>query len=205
MIITRVEKVNKSKFKIYIDEEYQFVLYQRDLYVYGIEEGDEIQEDLYHKILKETVIRRGKQKALDLLKLMDRTEAELRSKLRQADYASAVVEHIMEYIHGFSYLNDARYALNYVRNHKESKSRTILLMELKQKGVSRDLIQVAFDEEYTEVDDENTAIKKQIEKKVRNLDEMTDDQRKKVTNYLLRKGFSYELIKRHLKCIGDDM
>lgn len=204
MIISRIEKVNKVKYKIYIEEEYQFILYQRDLYVYDLEEGNEIDDALYHRILTETVIRRGKQKAMDLLKLMDRTDFELRNKLSKAGYATPIVEHIMNYINGYKYINDARYAENYIRNYKEIKSKTILKMELKMKGVSRELIQEAFDAQYNEGEDDELAIKKLIAKKVRNLNDMTESDYKKVMNFLLRKGFSYDQIKRNLKVSYDD-
>ena len=98
MIVTKIEPVDKTKYKIYIDEEYQFILYQKDIYIYDLKEGNEISDIDYQTILVDTVIRRGKQKALALLKYMDRTEAELVSKLKQSGYAMPIIELIIKYV-----------------------------------------------------------------------------------------------------------
>ncbi len=198
MIVTKIEPVDKTKYKIYIDEEYQFILYQKDIYIYDLKEGNEISDIDYQTILVDTVIRRGKQKALALLKYMDRTEAELVSKLKQSGYAMPIIELIIKYVKSYRYIDDLRYAINYVKSRKESKSKTVLLMELKQKGVPKEYIDQAFYEEYNEGLDEEIAILKHISKKVKDLNNITEEEKVKVSSYLYRKGFSYDTIKRHL-------
>lgn len=198
MFVTKIEPVDKTKFKIYIDDEYQFILYQKDIYIYDLKEGKEISDIDYQTILVDTVIRRGKLKALALLKFMDRTEAELVSKLKLAGYAMPIVDLIITYVKSYHYIDDLKYAINYVKSRKEVKSKTVLVMELKQKGIPKDYIDQAFYEEYNEGIDEEIAILKHISKKVKDLNNITEEEKAKVSSYLYRKGFSYDTIKRHL-------
>ena len=72
MKITDIEKLPRKKNKIFIYGEYAFMLYDKDLALYHIdadsEGGDgtecEISEQLYDRIMKETVLRRAHQKML---------------------------------------------------------------------------------------------------------------------------------------------
>ena len=88
MLITRLEKVSKSKVRVYIDGDYGFFLYQKDMERYQLMEDEEIQMSLYEEIIEDMVLPRAKQKALSLLKVMDHTEAELRRKLSRNEYPS---------------------------------------------------------------------------------------------------------------------
>ena len=56
MRVTAVEKLKQKKNKVFIDDEYAFMLYDRDLALYHIEEEAEISDVQYEKILKESII-----------------------------------------------------------------------------------------------------------------------------------------------------
>ena len=57
MIVTRVEPLTKTKFRIYIDEHPAFVLYQGEVKRYHLAESREITEDIYQKIRSEIVLK----------------------------------------------------------------------------------------------------------------------------------------------------
>lgn len=198
MIITTVEEIDKSKFKIYIDWEYHFILYKQDIKRYNISEGIELSDMEYRTVLEETVLRRGKQKALALLKYMDRTEAELILKLKQGGYTDSIVDEIIYYVKSYHYVDDFRYASTYIRYKKENKSKLQLKMELKQKGISSEIIKEVIEKEYSEDEDENLAILKAIGKKTKDINNLDIEEKAKLTRYLYRKGFNVELIKKYV-------
>lgn len=74
MIITKLESGLQKKVRVYIDNEYVFLLYANDIRRYKLEEGMELTKEQYMRIIDETIFRRAKQKALAILKRMDRTE-----------------------------------------------------------------------------------------------------------------------------------
>ena len=73
---------------------------------------------------------------------MDRTEAQLREKLLNAEFAPALVEQAVAYVKSYGYLDDERYVRNYIEYRKDQKSRRQLEQELRfKKGVHSELIQ----------------------------------------------------------------
>lgn len=201
MIITKLEDIGKGKVKVYINDEYHFLLYRKDIQIYGIKENECISDTLYEDIMVNTVIRRAKQKAFAILKTMDRTEQELSAKLKQAYYTEDVIIKVIEFMKSYHYIDDGRYAANYVYHKKNSKSKRQLQMELVQKGITQDIIEEAFSQEY---ENEETAIQKAINKKYKDVTNLTKEEKLKLTMYLYRKGFQMNLIKKYVTGIDID-
>ena len=195
MKVTKIEAVTKTKFKIEIDEEFAFVLYKGELSQYGIRVEEEITEEIYHRIRKEVVLKRAKLRAMHLLTDMARTEAGLRQKLKQAMYPEDIVEEALQYVQSFGYLDDGRYAENYILSKKSSKSRREIYASLCEKGVSRDLIEQAFENCYQ--DGEREAVRQLIKKKRIDIQAASEQELHKLYGYLARKGFRYDDI-RHV-------
>ena len=83
------------------------------------------------EFLQKKIIRR----AMHLLEHMDRTEKGLRDKLRQSDYPEDMIEYAIAYVKSYGYVDDARYARNYIRYRLDQKTRQQLMQELYRKGV----------------------------------------------------------------------
>jgi len=195
MIITQLEELEKGKVKVYIDEEYHFLLYKKDIKVHHLEENEVISDIIYEDIVVNTVLRRAKQKAIAILKFMNRTEQELIIKLRQADYTDSIITNVIDYVKSYHYIDDARYAVDFIRSKKDSKSKRQLQTELMQKGISKEHLEQAFYEEYI---DEDIAVQKAIAKKNKNLENMTKEEKLKLSSYLYRKGYQLDLIKKYI-------
>ena len=118
MVVTKVEMLTKIKYKVYLDEEFAFVLYKGELSHYRIVEGNLLEEDTVQEILQKVICKRAKLRAMHLLEDMDRSESALREKLRQGLYPPEAVEAAISYVKSFGYLDDARYAENFVQSRK---------------------------------------------------------------------------------------
>lgn len=195
MLVTKLEELNKGKVKIYIEGEYHFLLYKKDVNTYKLRENKIISDEVYQDIKINTVFRRAKQKALAILKYMDRTEQELYWKLRQAEYTDEIINATIEYVKAYHYIDDERYVLNYIECKKLSKSKRQIEMELARKGISKDNISHAFIEQYV---GEEEAIKKAISKKTKNSENLSYEEKLKLVNYLYRKGFKMDLINKSI-------
>ena len=51
MTVTEITEISKSRRKIWIDEEFAFVLYSGELKTYGIAQDQEMTEEAYHEIM----------------------------------------------------------------------------------------------------------------------------------------------------------
>lgn len=188
MIIAQMDSFGKDKLLITLDEEISFCLYQKEVHHLQLEPGAELTDTLYQEIRKEILIPRARKRTMYLLEKMDRTEAQLREKLRQGRYPEDIIENAIAYVKGFHYVDDLRYAESYVRCYSQSKSRRRLYQELVGKGVPRDLIEQALEEEY-ETEDESAKIVRWLEKKHYSAEEADPKQRQRMYQFLLRKGF----------------
>lgn len=201
MIITRIEVSNKNKVNIYFDGEYSFFLSSKEVQQLNLIEGDELPSAFYEALLEKIILPKAKQKALAILKFMNRTESELRNKLSDAGFPQSIVDKAIQYVDGYGYLDDERLAEAYIRTRKSTKSKLAIKMELMQKGVDSKVIELAFSEEYENEDEEDPeieAIKKAIAKKAKLAEEMDFDSKQKLIASLYRKGFDISKIKQVL-------
>ena len=190
MKVTRLEPVTKTKYKVYLDEQFAFVLYKGELSRYKIKEDAEVSQELMEQIKNEVLVKRAKLRALHLLNYMDRTEQQLRDRLKRDLYPEDIVELAVEYVKSFGYVGDYGYAKRYVESKRTSKSKEEIRAGLIQKGVSKETIQLVLSECYEEQGD-LMAIKNILEKKRFVVDTATDEEKRRMFAYLLRKGFRY--------------
>ena len=183
MIVTKIEPVTKTKFKVYVEEQFAFVLYKGELSRYRIVEEQEITEETFRKIKEEVILKRAKLRALHLLNDMDRTETQLRTKLKQGLYTEDIVEQTIAYVKSFGYIGDASYARRYITSRQKSKSRKEIYAELCRKGIAKEEIDAAM-------------VSALLRKKRFDPENATDKDRQKMYGYLARKGFSYEQIRQ---------
>lgn len=152
-----------------------------------LKEGGYVPMALYQKVLKEILGIRVKKRALFLLERMDRTEQQLYEKLRQSSYPEVCIEEAVAYVKQYHYIDDLKYAKTYVRCQQQKKSRQRLRTDLIKKGVARELIEQALEEEFAS--DEREKIKELLEK--RHYDCACTDRREqqRMYQFLMRRGY----------------
>ena len=123
---------------------------------------------------------------------MDRTRAQLIDKLKEGGYPLYAIEEAIAYIESFHYIDDIRYAQNYISSGIKTKSRKQLSFELERRGVDSQIIKQEL--ENIEVLEEDI-LKEQIKKKYGQLDLTIEKNKLKVFRYFCNKGFSYEKVR----------
>jgi len=112
------------------------------------------------------------------------------------------VEEAIAYVKSYHYIDDERYAETFTRYKKDKMSRQQIKQKLIQKGVSRDLIDSAIEDEYDV--DESVHIRNLLEKKHFSYEQADEGEFRRVYSYLLRRGFRSNDILKEMKCIGTD-
>ena len=136
MIVTEIEDCGSGKRKVYLDGQPVFVLYRGELSGCHIEKDQELPEAVYREIMDEILWKRIRMRCLYLLKSMDRTEYQLRTKLKQNFYPEELIDRVILWLENLHYLDDVRYAESYIRTHGESLSTLQLKQKLMRKGFS---------------------------------------------------------------------
>lgn len=135
---------------------------------------------------------RARKKAMSLLQHMDRTEWELRSKLKKAGFSADSVQDAVEYVRGFHYIDDRRYALRFAEIYCESRSIQRIRQDLQQKHIADEWIELALEEIGY---DDSQALQKAMNKLLCKAEgELSYEEKQKVIAKLYRRGFRIDQI-----------
>lgn len=198
MRIVSIEQENKGQKKIEFENGLELLFYKKEIASFHLEENMEISDSIFDEIYRGILGKRVKKRAMFLLEKMDRSKQQLKDKLKTNDYPQELIEEAVIYVEKFGYLDDKRFAENYIEFRQNNKSRTRLKMELIQKGIDKSIIEEAMDMSYesNEVD----MIKQILTKKRFYEEEMDSDKKRKLYQSLLRKGFKNSDIMHAMKC-----
>lgn len=191
MLITQISEVDKKRMMIHTEEGVTFVLYKGEIRRFDLKEGQELANEVYEEIRTDILIKRARKRAMFLLEKMDRTESQLRNKLRQGFYGEDLIDDAVAYVKKYHYIDDNRYAQTYVRYQKERKSKRQIKMDLMQKGVDREMIEQAIEIEYG-AESEQELIMKWVEKRKYKIGNSDVKEKQKMYQFLMRKGFRSE-------------
>lgn len=185
--VRQYEAVGKGKYRVTFETGVTCLVYRKEAARFSLHGGAFISKQEYEELLEEVVGKRAKKRALHLLEQMDRTEQQLRDKLVANEYPSRCIDEAIAYVKSFHYLDDERYASNYVRFSQEKMSRLQMKQKLMQKGIERILIENAIEEEY--VADEMQQIARLLQKRRYVPGECDEKEFQRTYQYVLRRGF----------------
>lgn len=196
MYVKSLVKLTKGRAKICLAGGADFVLYKKEYENYGIEEESELSLEDYQEICRDILIPRCKKRALHLLEKQDRSEKNLRDKLKEGGYPADIIDIAIDYINDYGYLDDYRMACSHIRFYMDSRSKRRIKQDLMNKGIKPDVIERAIEDEYT--CDETEQIQRLLEKKGYDSDSATYEQKAKMYRFLAGRGYSSESISRVL-------
>ncbi len=199
MLISEIKYLDKGKYSVIFDNDEEILLYRSEIKDLGLEEGFALTEELYEHIIVDVLGQRAKKRAMHILEKRDKTEKQLRDKLKENHYPQKSIDIAIDYVKSFKYLDDERYCYNYISYRIEKKSFQKLKAELMTKGISKELIDETYEELY-----QSSYTKNQIlgllQKKRYNDYSDDKDKRRKIIQSILRKGYTFSQIKAVIDC-----
>lgn len=194
MQIIHTEVIRAKKTKVTFENGIECICYSSEVRKFALYEEQEITEEAYEELMKDYIEKRAKKKAMDLLIRSDKTEKELRDKLKREGFPEFVIDHVITFLNSYHYINEDKYLENYIRYHGKGKSRILLVQELKKKGFDSEKIGHCLEEYY----DEKEELKALIRKKAPDLETMPEKEKEKLLKQLYRKGFSISDIRKEI-------
>ncbi|MBS7008482.1 regulatory protein RecX [Anaerostipes sp.] len=195
MIVTMLEPVGKKQIRVYLDDERYCLLYSGDVRRLGLRQDTELSE-VQKNELDSLLLRRAKLKAMNLLKVSDRTKEEIRMRLKRLELPERCIEGAVSYVEGYHYIDDEAYVRRYIEFKGASKSRLKIKQELSGKGISQELFERIW-EEFGQPEEE--VLREQIKKRIRQKGPVTEENFQKNLAFFARKGFSFHDILEKLK------
>ncbi len=187
-----VQKRNKERVSVFLDGEYAFSLGLNA--ALGLKRGQELSQADIEQLGSEDDVLRAYNHALRLLGYRPRSRVEIERHLRQKGYEAEAIDAAMARLVANRHIDDEAFARSWLNHRERLRPRGArgLSHELRQKGVEREII----DDVLTDLDEETSAWAA-IEGKMhrwRGLDQMAF--RKKITDFLGRRGFAYDAIRK---------
>lgn len=141
---------------------------------------------------------RALEAALRFLNFKPRTEGELHQKLTKLGFSQQVRENTCAYLQSLGLVDDERYTEEWIleRSEKKRSSRKKILYELVSKGISKKLAEERLNQLYPpdlEVDKAAWVAQKFMRN---NQDLSHEEMETKIKNFLFRKGFHGDAIKK---------
>ena len=140
-------------------------------------------------------------KALKFLSYRPRSEKEIRDKLKKKKASEETINKIILRLKENNFINDEEFVKWWIEQRTTFKPRSFRLikMELKQKGVSNDLIEKVIDDLRLTIDDLKSA-KKLIQKRLSRYKNLPREKKfQKIARFLSSRGFDYDIIKEIFK------
>ena len=138
-------------------------------------------------------------RALNSLSFRPRSEKELRDYLEKKKCDDLGIQRIIENLKEHKFLNDEEFVAWWIeqRTIVKPKATRIIKFELKQKGISKELIEEAFEKDLSSDLEKAKAL---IKKRIKRYPNISDKKKiyEKLGRFLASKGFDYEIIKEVL-------
>jgi regulatory protein len=197
----KVQKRNPNRVNVFLDGEFAFGLAR--IAAAWLQVGQVLEDEKIIELQAQDESEKAYQQALKFLSYRPRTETEVRRNLEQHDIAEEVIIEVIDRLRRSGLVDDARFAQAWSENRSEfrPRSRKALAFELRQHGLDGEAIEQAL----SDLDDGELAYRAAIKqsRKLNNLE--WPDFRRKLSDFLARRGFHYEVIVPVVKRVWDGL
>ena len=188
----------KNRFNIYVDEKFSFGLDADTLVKSGLQINQEISQEEIEKLVKENEFVKVYDRVLKFFSFRPRSEKELRDWFKKKQVGEETQKLIYQKLKHLGYLNDEEFAKWWIeqRTTFRPSGTRLLALELRQKGVTREIIDQQLSNLAIKPFSEHDLAKKVAEKKLKSLKHYSYlEQKQKLASALARRGFSWETVK----------
>lgn len=205
--ITKVEvqKNNKKRVNIYVNENFAFACDMELVYRYNLEKDVEIKiEDIREVLIEEEYIS-CKNYTLRILERGYKTEKEIEKKLIEREYSQKTISRVQDFLKEYNFIDDRRYTSMYVKDKIKNEGRNKIKYKLMQKGVAEETIAKTINNVNEE--DEYEGALALCEKKYRILIKRETDSRlikQKIFRFMASKGYDFDLINRIIRKVVNE-
>ncbi|KEI84606.1 recombination regulator RecX [Clostridium botulinum] len=141
-IITKIEvqKRNKDRVNVYIDEEFNFACSSELIYYHNLKKGKVIDENSLNDIIKEDNYIKAKGYALKYIEKSLKTESQVKEKLYLKEYDEDIVNKVIRFLKDYNFIDDDKYCDMYIREKLNIYGRNKIKYTLLNKGVKENIV-----------------------------------------------------------------
>lgn len=199
-VITKIEvqKNKKDRVNVYIDEEYSFSCSMELVYSHELKKNKIVDVDEIKDVVSDDNYIYCKETALKIIERTLKTEKEVEIKLRQKGFEENLIDKAINFLKKYDFVNDNKYIKCYVKEKIKKDGKNKIKYNLMKKGIREDLIEKELNEVNIDKQQYYNTLMELARKKYEILSKKEADKlkvKKKICDYLLRKGYLWEEIK----------
>lgn len=193
-VITKIEEQkNKKRVNIFVDDAFFCGLCKETAVVFRLKVGNIVDENKLTEAIFESEVKMAFDKASEYLGIRMHTKKELFDKLLKKGYEKDVISRAIEKLEEYHYVDDSLFAKQFLMQNS-NYSKRMIENKLKQKGVTSEIVSKTT--EIRDDGDEFALCKKLAEKYAKSKDLSKENAVQKMYASLIRKGFSFENVKK---------
>jgi regulatory protein len=205
------KKRTKEWYLIYLNDGREILSYIDFIVKFKVKVGKQLTEEQIKEMKSESEVILAKEIAYRFISYKPRTLKEVSDKLKAKGFQSDLVSKVVEELRNYGFINDLEYARNFVLNRSRSKTlgELALRRELLSKGISSEIVDEVLSERENLIDEFEIALDlaqgklKQI-KSLKKRKKGRDEYKRRIYEFLLRRGFKLETINRVMREVFDD-
>lgn len=182
------QKKNRSRYNIYIDDEYAFSLSSKAAMT--IHAGQTVDENRLESLKQDDERERAFERCLHYLSFRARSRKEILRYLEKRGFGPEAARSALSRLEDYGYIDDEAFAALWIESRRKGRPRGSFALrhELAEKGVEQQIIDQAL-----AAYDETEAAHHAVSKKAPAWSGLPERERKaKIYNFLKQRGFSFE-------------
>lgn len=197
----RVQKRNPNRVNIFLDGEFAFGVSR--IVAAWLNVGQGITDEKILEIQQDEANEAAFQNALKVISYRPRSIQEVQKKLQENGFDKTVIDLVIRRLTENGLLGDQEFAQAWIENRTvfRPRSQRLMALELRQKGVSDEVVQDAL---ANTLDDETLAYQSAIQyaRRLKGLE--WQEFRKKLGAFLMRRGFTFEIVGPLLRQVWEE-
>lgn len=186
---------NGKRANIFVDGRFKCGLENITVLSSGLKIGQETDDETLEALQLSSEMENAFNKALSYVSLRRRTEKEVRLKLREKGYLNSVIDAATGKLKDYGYIDDTKYAEDYVAMYKSRFGEIRLRAELRRLGIAEKTVNDVLSEL-----DEDEIYQSALSAAEKYL-QSHDFDRPKLSRHLAAKGYSYGVVGRAIRAV----
>ena len=202
----RIERIEASRRRagrvlVFLEDGSCLKITEQELLDFGLRAGDQLDSGALERLKEAAGVSNLKSAAASLIGRRAMSRWELEKKLREKGVSAASARYAAEWLEAIGALNDQEYAALLVRHYSARGYGPARLREkLREKGIPRELWEEALEQAPEEGGQADAFLQSKLRGRVPD-----EKEKRRLTNALLRRGFSWGEIKGAWTRLGDAM
>lgn len=194
----------KRRVNVFLDGKFSFGIDIENMIKFGLKVEKDLSEKEIEKIARESEYQKNLDRLLRFTTMRPRSEKEIENYFMRKKMPEVLRESLFNRLKKLGFINDYEFAKWWIEQRKifKPKGSKVLVYELRKKGISREIAEGILEKEPEEEEALARRVFEKVKRKYVGMDRYKV--RKKLYEYMARRGFNWEIVKKILGSMDEE-